>query len=157
MELLTSPPEIFVSLWNAGVKGTIFGFQWTRSNFSFHSSPPPFRKQEWKIRTGNSVSRNSHRRWWHCVQNVSLVVFFLGRSWRLTVDCKIKTKIPKATNEIQRINKYNCFLSDGIHLNLFSGLMSWLDSKNGFLSLFLKTFWDYRGISINVVTRRNHK
>lgn len=63
-------------------------------------------------------------------------------SWLLIAKLKETKNEPKAknkaqaANEIQRINKYNCFLSDGTHLNLFSGLMSWLVSKNAFLSLF---------------------
>lgn len=126
------PATIFLSHWvsqQSQKQRFFFPFEWSSSNS----------RKEWKIRNGNSVSRNSHRRWWRCVQNyVVFSFFFCCFSGRLTVDCKIKRiqrkakKQVRAANEIQRINKYNCFLSDGTHLNLFSGLTSWLASKSSF-------------------------
>jgi hypothetical protein len=70
-----------------------------------------------------------------------LLLFFRAGvgGWLLIAKLKKKPKAKnkaRATNEIQRINKYNCFLSDGTHLNLFSGLMSWLLSKMTFCPFF---------------------
>lgn len=120
-------------------KSMIKGINCTKSYNTISTPLKEWIENEWKIRSGNSVSRNSHRRWWHCVRNV-LILF-----GRLTVDCEIKgvktlkakkAKLEhRAANEIHRINKYNCFLSDGTHLNLCNELTSWMVSKSRFLPI----------------------
>lgn len=105
------------------------------------------KQEKWKIRTGYSVSRNSHRRWWHCVLNTGV---FWRRGRRGTVDCKIKKHTAKnkgaspPANEIQRINKYNCFLSDGNT----SKFIQRTNILNGFQNIFLCPFcWYIFGIT----------
>lgn len=44
---------------------------------------PRRRWSEWKIRTGNSVRRNSHRHWWHCVPNGLFRLCFSDSDWLL--------------------------------------------------------------------------
>lgn len=88
MELLTLPPI------QCGVMRVSGSDDINEPACSIHNSISTLcwiREGEWKIRTGNSVSRNSHRRWWHCVQNA----FFRG-GWLLIA--KLKNTQPKTSS-----------------------------------------------------------